>query len=56
MEMDNTYLLCANYNDIIDREVRICSHKLVTDDCSRGGDPRVIPVGLAEILKFVSWM
>jgi len=54
--MGNTYILRANDDNLIDREVHICLHKFIADNCSRGGDPPVVPVGLTEILKFVSWM
>jgi hypothetical protein len=53
--MDKTYILRAN-DDVLDGKVCICSRELVTDNCSCCGNPRVVPVGLAEILKFVSWM
>ena len=47
----------TNGNIIVgDGEVRISSHKLVADDLGCSGDPCVVPLDLAEIAKFVSWM
>jgi hypothetical protein len=53
--MGNTYIRWVKDN-IGNGEVCICSQKLVADDCSCSGDPHVVPVGIVEILKFVSWM
>jgi len=54
---DGTYVHRVNDGNIIDDgELCISAHKLVTDDCSHSGDPCGIPVGVVEILKFVSWM
>jgi hypothetical protein len=55
--LDGTYNYRVNDGNIINgREVYVRALKLVTDDCGRGGDPRGIPVGVMEILKFVPWM
>jgi len=54
--MGNTYILHRNNNNLINREVRIRSHKLVVDNFSCGDDPCVVPVGLTKILKFMSGM
>jgi hypothetical protein len=52
----DTYILQVDDNDIIDGEVRIRSHKLITDNLGCRRDPLFVPVGLAKILKFVPWM
>jgi len=54
--MGNTYTLRVDNGGVIDGEVRVHSHKLIADNCSCRGDPRVVPIGLAKVLKFVSWM
>jgi len=54
---DGTYIHCVNDGNIVDNgELCISVQKLIADDCSHGSDPCGIPVGVVEILKFVSWM
>jgi hypothetical protein len=54
--MNGTYLLCANGDNLVNGEVRICSNKLVLDYFCRRGDPIVVPVGVMKVLEFVSGM
>ena len=55
-QMSSTYHH-TNGNIIVgDGEVHISLHKLVTDNRGCSGNPCVIPLGLTEIAKFVSWM
>jgi hypothetical protein len=54
--MGNTYTLFWHEDGLVNREVRICSQKFVADNCTCGDDPRVIPVGVTEVLKLVSWV
>jgi len=51
----NTYNHGSNLN-LVDREIRVRLLKLVADNASCRRDPFVIPVGVTEILQFVSWM
>ena len=52
-QMSSTYRHTNGNIIISDGEVRISSHKLVVDDRGCSGDPCVVPLGLAEIAKFV---
>jgi hypothetical protein len=51
-----TYICWANEFNVINDEVCICSYKLLVNNHDRSFDPFIIPVGVSEILKFVSWM
>jgi hypothetical protein len=46
---NNTYLLCGNGNDLVDREVRVCAYEFIVDYFSSGSDPLVVPVGVTKI-------
>jgi hypothetical protein len=46
---NNTYLLCGNGDDLVDREVRVCAYEFIVDYFSSGSDPLVVPVGVTKI-------
>ena len=54
--MSSTYRHTKGNIIVGDGEVCISSHKLIVDDRGCSGNPCVIPLGLTEIAKFVSWM
>jgi len=51
-----TYICQANELNLVNIEVCVCSHELITDNASSSSNPIVVPIGISEILKFMSGM